>query len=55
MPDAAWLRRRRAEINGEGERLIWLAPKVVNRLCALRGPGVSYNDVILRLANDGNW
>jgi hypothetical protein len=43
------------EINGEGERLIRLAPKVVNRLRALCGPGVSYSGVILRLANDENW
>jgi hypothetical protein len=32
-----------------GERLIWLAPNVVNRLRAMRGPGESYSDVILRL------
>ena len=31
------------------ERLIWLTPEVVNRLRALRGPGESYSDVILRL------
>ena len=33
-----------------GERLIWLAPNVVDRLRAMRGPGESYSDVILRLA-----
>ena len=33
-----------------GERLIWLAPNVVNRLRAMREPGESYSDVILRLA-----
>ncbi len=33
-----------------GERLIWLAPNVVNRLRAMRGPGESYSDVILKLA-----
>jgi hypothetical protein len=38
------------EINERGERLIWLDPTVVNRLRALRGPGESYSDVILRLA-----
>jgi len=32
-----------------GERLIWLEPTVVNRLRAMRGPGESYSDVILRL------
>jgi hypothetical protein len=32
------------------ERLIiWLAPEVVKRLRALRGPGESYSNVILRL------
>jgi hypothetical protein len=33
-----------------GERLIWLAPNVVDRLRSLRGRGESYSDVILRLA-----
>jgi hypothetical protein len=33
-----------------GERLIWLASNVVNRLRDMRGPGESYSDVILRLA-----
>ena len=39
-----------------GERLIWLAPNVVNRLRTMRGPGESYSDVILRLvaAGDGD-
>jgi hypothetical protein len=36
--------------DSEGERHIWLAPAVVDRLAALRGPGESYSDVILRLA-----
>ena len=34
----------------EGERYVWLDPAVVNRLRAMRGPGESYSDVILRLA-----
>jgi hypothetical protein len=34
----------------EGERHIWLAPAVINKLRYLRGPGESYSDVILRLA-----
>ena len=38
------------EANELGERLIWLAPNVVDRLRALRQPGESYSDVILRLA-----
>jgi hypothetical protein len=33
-----------------GERYVWLAPAVVDRLRAMRGPGESYWDVILRLA-----
>ena len=32
-----------------GRRLIWLDHAVVARLRALRGPGESYNDVILRV------
>jgi hypothetical protein len=36
--------------NERGERLIWLEPNVVDRLRAIRGPGESYNDVILRVA-----
>ena len=37
-------------VNEKGERLIWLAPNLVDRLKAMRGPGESYSDVILRLA-----
>ena len=37
------------EPDDNGERLIWLAPEVVNRLRAMRGPGESYSDVILKL------
>jgi hypothetical protein len=39
--------------NEKGERLIWLDPGVVDRLRAMRGPGESYGDVILRLAEEG--
>jgi hypothetical protein len=39
------------EVNEKGERLIWVAPDVVGRLRSLRGPGESYSDVILRLAD----
>jgi hypothetical protein len=35
--------------DADGERLIWLAPQVVDRLRVLRRPGESYSDVILRL------
>jgi len=38
--------------NERGERLIWLDRAVVDRLRALRGPGESYSDVILRLARE---
>ena len=42
-----------AEVGANGERLIWLPAAVVDRLKALRGPGESYSDVILRLAGSG--
>jgi hypothetical protein len=42
------------KINGRGERYVWLEPRVVDRLRALRGPGESYSDVILRLAGRGD-
>jgi hypothetical protein len=38
------------EPNEKGERQIWLEPRYVDRLKAMRGPGESYSDVILRLA-----
>jgi hypothetical protein len=34
--------------NERGERLIWLEPRVVDRLRTLRGRGESFSDVILR-------
>ncbi len=37
------------QLNAKGERLIWLEAAVVDRLMAMRGPGESYSDVILRL------
>jgi len=36
------------KVNEKGERLIWLDRSVVDRLRAMRGPGESYSDVILR-------
>jgi hypothetical protein len=36
-----------------GERLIWLDARMVDRLGALRGPGESYSDAILRLTATG--
>jgi hypothetical protein len=38
------------EADEEGNRLIWLDRAVVDRLRAMRGPGESYSDVILRIA-----
>ena len=40
------------EANEQGERYVWLEPAVVNRLGAMRGPGESYSDAILRLVAD---
>jgi hypothetical protein len=39
-----------AKFNAKGDRLIWLDARVVDRLAALRGPGASYSDVMLRMA-----
>ena len=38
------------ELSPKGERMIWLEARVVDRLRCLRGPGESYSDAILRLA-----
>jgi hypothetical protein len=38
------------EINERGERLIWLERSVIDRLNHLGGPGESFSDVILRIA-----
>jgi hypothetical protein len=38
------------EVTDKGERLVWIDVGVANRLSAMRGPGESYSDVILRLA-----
>ena len=40
------------KVNERGERWIWLDKPVVDRLRAMRGPGESYSDVILRLAEE---
>ena len=40
-----------AGVDDNGERYIWLPRAVVDRLAAMRGPGESYSDVILRLAS----
>jgi hypothetical protein len=39
--------------NEKGERVVWLDEVWVDRLGAMRGPGESYSDVILRLAEEG--
>ena len=38
--------------NEKGERLIRLEPSMVDRLRSMRGPGESWSDVILRLAEE---
>ena len=38
------------QLSEKGERLIWLEAAMVDRLGAMRGPGESYSDVILRIA-----
>jgi predicted CopG family antitoxin len=40
------------ETNERGERYVWLDHAVVSRLRAMRGPGESFSDVILRIARD---
>jgi hypothetical protein len=40
-------------VNDRGERYVWLEPKFVDRLKAMRRAGESYSDVILRLAAEG--
>jgi hypothetical protein len=37
------------EPDAKGERYVWLEEGWVNKLSALRGPGESYSDVILRV------
>jgi hypothetical protein len=39
--------------NERGEKLIWLDRAAVDRLRAMRGPGESFSDVILRIAAEG--
>ena len=38
-----------AEANERGERSVWLEDAMADRLGAMRGPGESYSDAILRL------
>jgi hypothetical protein len=37
------------EVDATGERLLWVDQAVADRLSAIRGPGESYSDLILRL------
>ena len=39
-----------SEANERGERLIWLEAAMVDRLGAMRGPGKSFSDAIMRIA-----
>ena len=39
-------------LDERGQRLVWLEPSVVNKLRHLRGPGESFSDAIMRLAED---
>jgi hypothetical protein len=47
LPSSVGVEAQRAP---NGDYFIWLDPRYVDRLRALRGPGESYSDVILRLA-----
>jgi hypothetical protein len=42
------------KIDERGQKLIWLDRAIVDRLRAMRGPGESFSDVILRIAADGS-
>jgi hypothetical protein len=47
LPSSVGYERIRAP---DGDYHVWLEPRFVDRLRAMRGPGESYSDVILRLA-----
>jgi hypothetical protein len=40
-----------AESDAKGERLIWIDERQADKLAAMRGPGESYSEVVLRLAS----
>jgi hypothetical protein len=50
LPSSVGVEQNRAP---NGDYFIWLDPRYVDRLRAMRGPGESYSDVILRLAAGG--
>jgi hypothetical protein len=39
-----------AEVNERGERYVWLDAAMADRLGAMRGPGESFSDAIIRIA-----
>ena len=41
------------QTNAKGERMIWIEDHWLSKLCALRRPGESYSDVILRIVELG--
>jgi len=47
LPSSVGVEPQRAP---NGDFHIWLEPRFVDRLRAMRGPGESYSDAILRLA-----
>ena len=49
LPGNVGVERQRAE---NGDIFVWLDHLTVAKLTALRGPGESFSDVILRLAKD---
>ena len=46
---------RRGQSCANGDRYIWLDPRYVERLLAIRRPGESYSDVIPRVAKASEW
>ena len=50
LPSSRGVEQQRAP---NGDYYIWLDPRYVDRLRAMREPGESYSDVILRLAEGG--
>jgi hypothetical protein len=51
LPGNVGVERERAP---NGDYFVWLEPAVVSRLAAMRRPGESYSDVILRIAAGGS-
>jgi hypothetical protein len=44
------------QTNAKGERLIWVEASALDRMTAIREPGESYSDVILRLVEiEAGW